>query len=79
MWSWGVHAPFQAKENYIADFKKKVAPKYSQQSPTYAAMVKSTDDLVGTVTDTLDRLKLTDKTLLIFFSDNGGNMFDKEE
>ena len=79
VWSWGVHAPFQGKPEYIADFKAKVDPKYPQQSPTYAAMVKSTDDLVGTVTDTLDRLKLTDKTLLVFFSDNGGNMFDRAD
>ena len=79
VWSWGVHAPFEGKENYIKDFKAKVDPKYPQQSPTYAAMVKSTDDLVGTVTDTLDRLKLTDKTLLVFFSDNGGNMFDRAD
>jgi hypothetical protein len=35
------------------------------------------DDAVGTLLDTLDRLQLADKTVVIFFSDNGGNMYNE--
>ncbi len=46
-----------------------------QHCPTYAAMVESMDDAIGTLLDTLDRLKLADKTIVVFTSDNGGNMY----
>ena len=45
-----------------------------QQSPTYAAMVHSLDDAVGSLLDTLDAEGLTDDTVIIFYSDNGGNI-----
>ena len=40
-------------------------------------MVESLDDAVGTLLDTLDRLKLSENTIIVFFSDNGGNMYSK--
>ena len=40
-------------------------------------MVESMDDAVGTLLDTLDRLKIADNTIVIFFSDNGGNMYNE--
>lgn len=43
-----------------------------QDNPQFASMVHAVDDSVGTITETLDRLKLTDNTVVIFFSDNGG-------
>jgi hypothetical protein len=33
------------------------------------------DDAVGTLLDTLDRLKLAENTIIIFTADNGGNMY----
>ncbi len=77
VWQYDVHAPFQAKPEYISKYRPLVDKNNPQQSPTYAGMVESLDDLVGTVTDTLDRLKLTDKTMIVFYSDNGGNMYDR--
>lgn len=38
----------------------------------YLANLSCLDDNIGRVLDALDELKLTDKTLVIFFSDNGG-------
>ena len=45
-----------------------------QQSPTYAAMVHSLDDAVGSLLDALDEEGIADKTIIIFYSDNGGNI-----
>ncbi len=75
-WMFSVHAPFNAKEELIEKYRTLIDPKDPQKSPTYAAMVESMDDAVGTLLDTLDRLKIADNTLIIFFSDNGGNMYN---
>ena len=45
-----------------------------QQSPTYAAMVHSLDDAVGSLIDALDEEGIADETIVIFYSDNGGNI-----
>lgn len=45
-----------------------------QQSPTYAAMVHSLDDAVGSLLDALESEGLTKDTIIIFYSDNGGNI-----
>ncbi|MDB4713311.1 sulfatase, partial [bacterium] len=75
-WMFSVHAPFNAKEELIEKYRPLIDPKDPQRSPTYAAMVESMDDAVGTLLDALDRLKIADNTIIIFFSDNGGNMYN---
>jgi len=76
-WMFSVHAPFDAKKALIEKYAKTVDPKDAQRCPTYAAMIESMDDAVGTLLDTLDRLDLSKNTLVIFTSDNGGNMYSK--
>jgi len=76
-WMFSVHAPFDAKKALIEKHRARVDPADPQRSPTYAAMVESMDDAVGTLLDTLDRLGLADRTIIVFFSDNGGNMYDQ--
>lgn len=76
-WMFSVHAPFDAKQVLINDYRKKVNPNDPQRSPTYAAMIESMDDAVGTLLDTLDRLKIADNTIIVFASDNGGNMYNQ--
>ena len=76
MWEFGVHAPFQGKLDYVKQFENKVDPRGRQDNPIMAAMIKSLDESVGRIMDKLDALKLTDNTLIIFYSDNGGNMDD---
>jgi arylsulfatase A-like enzyme len=75
-WMFSVHAPFDAKKKLIEKYRAQTDPNSAQRSPTYAAMVESMDDAVGTLLDTLDRLQLSDNTIIIFTSDNGGNMYN---
>jgi arylsulfatase A-like enzyme len=76
-WMFSVHAPFDAKQPLIDKYRKKVDPTGPQRSPTYAAMIESMDDAVGTLLDALDRLGVADNTIIIFASDNGGNMYNE--
>jgi arylsulfatase A-like enzyme len=65
------HTPLRAKPEIQAKYK--VTPKAGTQSnPAYAAMVESLDEAVGRVLKKLDDLKLSEKTLVMFTSDNGG-------
>lgn len=75
-WMFSVHAPFDAKKALIEKHRARVDPKDPQRSPTYAAMIESMDEAIGTLLDALDRLKLSDNTIIIFTSDNGGNMYN---
>ncbi|MDG2223100.1 MAG: sulfatase-like hydrolase/transferase [Rubripirellula sp.] len=76
-WAFSVHAPFDGKQALTEKYAGKADPKNPQRTPVYGAMVESLDDAVGQLLDTLDRLKLTDNTIVVFFSDNGGNMYDR--
>ena len=46
--------------------------KLQQNNAAYASMVQAMDENVGRLLDTLDDLQLTDNTLIVFTSDNGG-------
>ena len=74
-WMFSVHGPWDAKKALVEKYRALANPADPQRCPTYAAMIESMDDAVGTLLDTLDRLKLTDNTIIIFTSDNGGNMY----
>ena len=76
-WMFSVHAPFDAKKANIETHRGRIDPKDAQRSPTYAAMIQSMDDAIGTLLDGLDRLKLADNTIIIFTADNGGNMYNE--
>ena len=68
-----VHTPMKAKAEMIAKYgAMPKEPNGSQQNPIYAAMMESMDEAVGRVLKRLDEVKLTEKTLVIFTSDNGG-------
>ena len=85
---YSVHAPIQttemlwkkyqakAVEQGLADSRfivDRTSPvRQVQDNPLYAGMIESMDDAVGIVSETLDRLELTEKTIVVFTSDNGG-------
>ena len=68
---YSVHTPIQGKPEIAARYTDKAGVD-GQDNPTYAAMVQSVDEGVGRIIDTLDQLGLTENTVLIFYSDNGG-------
>jgi arylsulfatase A-like enzyme len=74
-WCFSVHSPWGAKPSLIERYRAKADPKNPQHNPLYAAMVHSLDENVGRLIKTLDDLKLSDNTIIVFFSDNGGVTF----
>ncbi|MFO0808134.1 MAG: sulfatase [Gemmataceae bacterium] len=67
-----VHNPLQPRADLLAKYQKKAKPTDFAYKPAYAAMVESVDESVGHIVRKLDELMLTDSTLLVFTSDNGG-------
>ena len=76
-WAFSVHAPFDAKADLIKKYAAKADPNDPQRCPVYGAMVQTFDENVGQLIRVLDELKLTDNTIIVFFSDNGGNRYDR--
>lgn len=68
---YAVHTRLDAKDSMIDYFKTKT-PSGKHNNPTYAAMIKSVDDNLGRLLDTLKALELESNTVVAFFSDNGG-------
>jgi uncharacterized sulfatase len=67
-----VHIPMEARASSIQKFAEKKKTQTTNIHPKYAAMVADTDESVGLLLQVLDSLKLSDNTLVVFFSDNGG-------
>ena len=68
-----VHAPFEPKPDLLKKYEQKVAAsKDRRDDPAYAATIEAVDQNVGRIIETLERLNLTDNTVLVFTSDNGG-------
>ena len=80
-----VHTPLQAKPAKIRKYKKIIAAlgldkkkeknrreKAFQNNAAYAAMVEHMDENVGRLLRRLDELKLSDHTIVVWTSDNGG-------
>ena len=74
VWHYGVHGPWGHKPELTRGFAETTDPTGRQGNPIMASMLKSIDESLGRVLDTLDRLQLTDNTIFIFYSDNGGNV-----
>jgi arylsulfatase A-like enzyme len=75
-WLYDVHAPFQSKPDLVEKWSQLADPDNPQHSPTMAAMIEVMDDNVGRVLDALKKNRIDDETIVIFTSDNGGNMYD---
>lgn len=66
------HTPIHGRKDLVEYFEKKVDRSATHKNPTYAAMVASMDQSVGRILEQLKKNNLTEKTVIIFTSDNGG-------
>ncbi|UCF14283.1 MAG: sulfatase [Phycisphaerales bacterium] len=67
-----VHTPIEGKPELIDHYRKKLKPGMHHRNCEYAAMVHSLDENVGRVLGRIDELGIADRTIVVFFSDNGG-------
>jgi arylsulfatase A-like enzyme len=79
LWYYDVHSPYQTEANLLEKYREKVSNGVDseQRSPEMAAMIASLDNSVGQVLSHLEAEDLLDNTVIIFTSDNGGNMYDR--
>ncbi|MFV2065845.1 MAG: sulfatase [Pirellulales bacterium] len=85
---YSVHAPIQTTRQLWSKYRQKATAgadvrtrflidrtlpvRQVQDNPIYAGMIESMDRAVGIVLDKLDTLGLSDNTVVVFTSDNGG-------
>ncbi len=85
---YSVHTPLESKQELTDKYRAKELPavegpaflpegatattKQRQDHAVYAGMIQSTDESVGLILDKLEELDLTERTIVVFVSDNGG-------
>ena len=69
-----VHTPIQGRADLVEKYQRKLKPGLRHNNAQYAAMVEGLDAAVGRVIAKLDELKLANRTIVIFTSDNGGRI-----
>ncbi|MBH05439.1 MAG: hypothetical protein CMJ20_03875 [Phycisphaeraceae bacterium] len=69
---YALHVPLMAKQELVEKYQKK-SPDRSKASVVYAAMIESVDQGVGQIMVKLKELGITQNTVIIFTSDNGGH------
>ncbi len=79
LWLYNVHAPFQGDPEDTAAARPRAQDAQYQKSAIMASMVKTMDDNVGKVVAALKQEGLLDNTIIVFTSDNGGNMYERPE
>jgi arylsulfatase A-like enzyme len=67
-----VHTPIEAKPEVVERYARNVRPERQHRNPVYAAMVHSLDENVGRIRAALEEMKVADRTIIVFTSDNGG-------
>lgn len=73
LWCYGVHGPWGHKAEYTKEFAAKQDVTGTQRNPIMASMLRSADECFGRILDELNRQGVGDNTIVIFYSDNGGN------
>ena len=70
---YAVHIPLGAMSDKAEKYRRKAAAmKRKLPHPIYAAMIEHTDDMVGRIVAAIESEGLTDSTMIVFTSDNGG-------
>ncbi len=69
MWYYTVHGPIKGRRELVAKYK---ARGMSQVDATYAAMIETLDNSVGRIRSAIEKRGMSDNTIFIFTSDQGG-------
>jgi arylsulfatase A-like enzyme len=69
-----VHAPVQAHKEITQKYERKIKSGMRHTDATYAALIESMDLSIGALRDSLKVNGLSENTVIIFVSDNGGNL-----
>lgn len=79
LWYHTVHTPIEGKPAVVEKFKARLKNPVTETAaaavhtnPDYAAMVESLDENVGRVLAKLEEKGIAERTIVVFFSDNGG-------
>jgi uncharacterized sulfatase len=67
-----VHIPLSTTPVLQAKYESKAKAADYPCNPAYAGLLEELDQSVGRIMDTVERIGLAEKTLIIFLSDNGG-------
>ncbi|MFK7790849.1 MAG: sulfatase [Phycisphaeraceae bacterium] len=79
MWFYSVHAPFEGKESLVEKYRGITDSRGKQKSAVMGAMIETLDENLGRLLDQLETLGIADNTIIIYWSDNGGNMYNEVE
>jgi len=66
------HTRLAGKPALVEKYSRKPGAGKNRNNPELAAMLESIDEGVGRIVAELERLKLADRTVIVFASDNGG-------
>jgi arylsulfatase A len=74
-----VHTPIQGRPDLVEKYRRKIAAKggpdkLEHKNPGYGALLESMDTAIGRVREKIAQLGLTEKTIVVFTSDNGGRV-----
>ncbi len=69
-----VHTPIQGRADLVEKYQKKIRAGLRHKNAGYAAMTESMDAAIGRVLAKLAELKLRERTIVVFTSDNGGRI-----
>ena len=74
-----IHAPIMGKKKLIDKYKSEPGSDLPQNNPILGAMIEELDNSTGRLLKKLDELKIADKTIVVFFGDNGGLESDAKQ
>ncbi len=71
---YAVHIPLAGMSDKVAKYRRKAGAAGDKHlpHPVYAAMIEHVDDLVGRIVASVEDQGLTERTMILFTSDNGG-------
>jgi arylsulfatase A-like enzyme len=73
-----VHPPFQAPDSLVEKYVGRIGDRYTRDAAVMYAMIEIMDRGIWQIMKKLDELKLREKTLIVFTSDNGAFLASKK-